>query len=42
MIAPLGPFDEVSLVHDKPWSRRVRSAALRWYAVVRSRKVPGI
>jgi len=34
MIAPLGSLDEVSLVHDNPRSRRGRSVALRWYAVV--------
>jgi hypothetical protein len=35
MIALLGSLDEVPLVHDNPRSRRGRSVALRWYAVVR-------
>ena len=30
MIALLCPFDEVSLVHDSPWSMRGRSVALTW------------
>ena len=30
MIAPLCPFDEVSLVHDSPWSLRNHSVALTW------------